>query len=109
MFFQRSQLRTPFEWCHFPSFRWAFGGASGLSAGSYLFLLYINGLPRNISSDCRSFADDVLLYNIRENYKMLQKDFNKLEKWGNLGQLSFNNNNAQFYQYMTTLYNNHII
>ena len=90
-----------------------FDGLSGVLQGSVLdpllFLLYINGLPRNISSDCRSFADDVLLYNIRENYKMLQKDFNKLEKWGNLGQLSFNNNNAQFYQYMTTLYNNHII
>ena len=90
-----------------------FDGLSGVLQRSVLdpllFLLYINGLPRNISSDCRSFADDVLLYNIRENYKMLQKDFNKLEKWGNLGQLSFNNNNAQFYQYMTTLYNNHII
>ena len=65
-----------------------FDGLSGVLQGSVLdpllFLLYINGLPRNISSDCRSFADDVLLYNIRENYKMLQKDFNKLEKWGNL-------------------------
>ena len=50
-----------------------------LSAGTFLFLLYINDLPRNISSDCRLFAD-VLLYNIRENNKILQKDFSKREE-----------------------------
>ena len=64
---------------------------SGVPQGSVLgplsFLLYINDLPQNIFSDCRLFADDVLLYNIRENHKTLQKDFNKLEEWEKLATL----------------------
>ena len=48
--------------------------------------------PQNISSDCRLFADDVLLCNIRENLNILQNDLNKLEEQGKLWQLAFNNN-----------------
>ena len=32
------------------------------------------------------------IINIRENHKILQKDFNKLEEWGKLWQLSLNHN-----------------
>ena len=47
-------------------------------------------MPQNISYDCRLFAD-VLLYDIRENYKILQNDLNELEELGKLRQLAFNN------------------
>ena len=49
------------------------GVPQGSVLGPLLFLLYNNDLPQNISSDCRLFADNVLLYNIRKNYQDLEK------------------------------------
>jgi hypothetical protein len=66
------------------------GVPQGSVLGPLLFLLYINDLPRNISSECRLFADDALLYNVRENRNTLQEDLDKLQKWASIWQLSFN-------------------
>ena len=70
------------------------------------FLFYINDLPQNLSSDCRLFADDILLYNIRENHKILQNDLNELEEWGKLWQLAFNNSKCSVLSLRTNYINN---
>ena len=56
---------------------------SGVPQGTVLtpllFLCYINGLPENVSSEVRLYADDVLLYNIihtKEDCLILQEDSN---------------------------------
>jgi len=66
------------------------GVPQGSVLGPLLFLLYINDLPEQITSQCRLFADDALLYNTRENTSVLQDDLNKLESWSHTWQLSFN-------------------
>lgn len=56
---------------------------SCVSQGSVLgplFLRYVNDLPKQLTSECRLFADDTLLYNTRENH----------QAWSNMWQLSFN-------------------
>ena len=40
-------------------------------------------------SECRLFADDAVLYNIRQNKDILQQDLLKLESCSKLWQLSF--------------------
>ena len=82
------------------------GVPQGSVLGPRLFLLYINDLPQNLSSDCRLFADDILLYNIRENHKILQNDLNELEEWGKLWQLAFNNSKCSVLSLRTNYINN---
>ena len=41
-------------------------------------------------SECCLFANDAVLYNIRQNKDILQQDLLKLESWSKLRQLSFN-------------------
>ena len=48
------------------------------------FLLYVNDLSAHIVSECRLFADDAALYNIRQNKDILQQDLLKLESWSKL-------------------------
>ena len=69
------------------------GVPQGTVLGPLFFLVYINDIPRNISSKLRLFADDSLLYrqiNKPEDEEILQKDINKLSEWAKLWQMNFN-------------------
>ena len=58
------------------------GSASNPIQGPLLFLLYINDLPKNLTSNVRLFADDCLLYQpvkSDNDISLLQNDLIKLE------------------------------
>ena len=77
-----------FEWSRVVS-----GVPQGTVLGPLLFLLYINDLPENLSSTCRLFADDCVVYNtIRtpEDAQTLQNDLDRLSEWENLWHMKFN-------------------
>ena len=66
--------------------------------GPLLFLCYINDLPERVSSYCRLYADDVLLYwNIesKDDCLSLQADLNILQEWKQLWQMKFNSSKCQ--------------
>ncbi len=61
--------------------------------GPLLFLLYLNDLPDNISSDVRLFADDCVLYRKIESENdrvQLQLDLDRLNEWQHKWQMRFN-------------------
>ena len=66
------------------------GVPQGTVVAPLLFLCYINGLPENVSSKVRLYADDVLIYNSKEDCLMLQEDLNSLQLWANKWQMIFN-------------------
>ena len=58
----------------------------------YMFLCYINDLPKNVSSKVRLYAGDVLLYNTNHTKEDLdcltsQEDLNTLQLWANKWQI----------------------
>ena len=71
------------------------GVPQGTVLGPLLFLLYINDIGYNISSGLRLFADDCILYRTIkcDNDKWeLQNDLDKVTRWANTWQMSFNVN-----------------
>ena len=61
--------------------------------GPQLFLLYINDLPNNLTSNVRFFTDDCLLYQpvkSDNDISLLQNDLIKLEEWQNTWLMKFN-------------------
>ena len=75
---------------------------SGVPQGSVLgplyFLIYINDLPSNITSQVRLFADDTAVYltiNSPEDTKTLQEDLHKLEIWEAEWDMEFNPTKCQ--------------
>ena len=68
------------------------GVPQGLVLEPLLFILYINKLPELLKSGVRLFADDSLMFNIRANKTVLQKDLEILEDFAKKGQLDFNVN-----------------
>ena len=70
---------------------------SGVPQGSVLgplfFLLYINDLPRHVSSKVNLYADDTLLYriiNTPNDISILQEDLDSLSQWAHKWQMIFN-------------------
>jgi len=69
------------------------GVPQGTVMGPLLFLLYINDLPSQVTSQVRLFADDCLLYRTikcTQDQVELQKDLEALDKWSVKWGMSFN-------------------
>ena len=69
------------------------GVPQGTVLGPLLFLVYINDITQCVSSSCRLFADDCIVYrkiNSPTDIKILQDDLLQLEKWADLWHMKFN-------------------
>ena len=61
--------------------------------GPLLFLIYINGITDYVSSSCRLFADDCIIYKqiiSPTDARVLQDDLSQLERWEKTWQMKFN-------------------
>ena len=70
------------------------GVPQGTVLGPLLFLLYINDIVNNISSEIRLFADDCVLYrriHCLDDCRALQSDIDTLLHWSRTWQMQFNN------------------
>ena len=64
----------------------------------FLFLLYINGLPGNVQSQARLFAEDTVVYltiNHPSDASLLQKDLDQLQRWEVKWNMEFNPSKCQ--------------
>ena len=69
------------------------GVPQGTVLGPFLFLLYINDIAKDLSSNLRLFADDCVLYCViscDHEIAELQRDLNTLFKWSQLWQMKYN-------------------
>jgi len=71
------------------------GVPQGTVLGPLMFLIYINDIMKNISSQAiiRLFADDCLLYRViktKQDSFLLQKDLDALSQWVVIWQMRFN-------------------
>ena len=73
------------------------GGPQGSILGPLLFLHYINGLPENIQSQVRSFADVYLtVTNPNDsNFNILQTDLDKFQEWERIWDMELNPSKCQ--------------
>ena len=71
----------------------ASGVPQGSVLGPVLFLVYINDIIKDITSNIRLFADDCLIYrviNTKSDHQALQEDLNRLYNWSKSWQMAFN-------------------
>ena len=70
------------------------GVPQGTVLGPLMFLLYINDIGLQITSELGLFADDSVLYGVGNNMissaEVLQSDLNKLVVWSEKWQMAFN-------------------
>ena len=70
------------------------GVPQGSILGSLLFLIYINDLPNDLSSNCKLFADDTSLFsvvnNIHTSATTLSQDLNAITNWAFQWKIVFN-------------------
>ena len=70
------------------------GVPQGSILGPFLFLIYINDLPNNLSSNFKPFADDMSLFsamnNIHTSAATLSKDLNGITNWAFQWKMIFN-------------------
>ena len=69
------------------------GVPQGTVLGPLMFLLYINDITTNISSNIRLFADDCVLYRVihsEQDHHILQQDLNLIIQWTVLWQMCLN-------------------
>ena len=67
--------------------------SSGYLRGPMLFLIYVNDIGDDLSSTCKLFADDCVVFrpvNSRSDAEQLQCDLNHVIAWSRKWQLSFN-------------------
>ena len=68
-------------------------GPTGFCIGPILFLVYINDLDDQLSSNVLKFADDSKLFRVVDNHldgQRLQKDIDLLGEWAVQWQMKFN-------------------
>ena len=72
------------------------GVPQGSILGPLLFLIYINDLPDNLSSNVKLFADDTSLlsvvHDVNASARELYDDLKKINKWAFQWKMSFNPN-----------------
>ena len=69
------------------------GVPQGSVLGPLMFLIFINDIHCEISSQLRLFADDTLIYRVidsDQDYHTLQSDLNKLSEWAQTWGMEFN-------------------
>ena len=74
------------------------GVPQGTVLAPFLFLVYINNLPKNIVSSAKLYADDLLIYrtvNSEQDHMILQ-GLNMLQKWADTWLMIFNPTKCEF-------------
>ena len=77
------------------------GVPQGYVLGPILFLVYINELPENVTSQVRLFADDTAMYLTMEganDSSVLQQDLDRLSVWESDWDMEFNPSKCQVVQ-----------
>ena len=90
------------------------GVPQGSVMGPILFLVYINDLPDELSSQVRLFADDTAVYLTvggSDDEKVLQQDLDRLSVWEDQWDMEFNPSKCQVVRVTTskTVINSHKI
>ena len=81
------------------------GVPQGSVLGPILFLVYINDLPEELSSQVRLFADDMAMYLTvggSDDEKVLQQDLDRLSVWEDQWDMEFNPSKCQVVQVTTS-------